>query len=94
MMITDMATGLPQVKGGKVRALGVSTAKRSPLSPELPTISEAGLKGYEMSFWFAAYVPGQHAGRNRQPAARRARRSHQGPGHAAVLRRTREPILS
>jgi tripartite-type tricarboxylate transporter receptor subunit TctC len=57
MMITDMATGLPQVKGGKVRALGVSTAKRSPLSPELPTISEAGLKGYEMSFWFAAYVP-------------------------------------
>jgi tripartite-type tricarboxylate transporter receptor subunit TctC len=57
MMITDMATGLPQVKGDKVRALGVSTAKRSPLAPELPTISEAGLKGYEMSFWFAAYVP-------------------------------------
>ena len=57
MMITDMATGLPQVKGGKVRALGVSTAKRSPLAPELPTISEAGLNGYEMSFWFAAYVP-------------------------------------
>jgi len=57
MMITDMATGLPQVKGGKVRALGVSTAKRSPLEPDLPTISEAGLKGYEMSFWFAAYVP-------------------------------------
>ncbi|MEO8306270.1 MAG: tripartite tricarboxylate transporter substrate binding protein [Betaproteobacteria bacterium] len=57
MMITDMATGLPQVKGSKVRALGVSTAKRSPLAPELPTISEAGLKGYEMSFWFAAYVP-------------------------------------
>jgi tripartite-type tricarboxylate transporter receptor subunit TctC len=57
MMITDMATGLPQVKGGKVRALGVSTAKRSPLAPELPTIEEAGLKGYEISFWFAAYVP-------------------------------------
>jgi tripartite-type tricarboxylate transporter receptor subunit TctC len=57
MMITDMATGLPQVKGGKVRALGVSTVKRSPLAPDLPTIAEAGLKGYEMSFWFAAYVP-------------------------------------
>ena len=57
MMITDMATGLPQVKGGKVRALGVSTVKRSPLAPELPTISEAGVNGYEMSFWFAAYVP-------------------------------------
>ena len=57
MMITDMATGLPQVKGGKVRALGVCTLKRSPLTPDVPTISEAGLKGYDMSFWFAAYVP-------------------------------------
>jgi tripartite-type tricarboxylate transporter receptor subunit TctC len=57
MMITDMATGLPQVKGGKLRALGVSTLKRSPLAPDVPTISEAGVKGYEMSFWFAAYVP-------------------------------------
>jgi tripartite-type tricarboxylate transporter receptor subunit TctC len=57
MMITDMATGLPQVKGGKVRPLGVSTLNRSPLAPDVPTISEAGIKGYEMSFWFAAYVP-------------------------------------
>lgn len=57
MMITDMATGLPQVKAGKVKALGVSTTKRTSLAPELPTISEAGVKGYEMSFWFAAYVP-------------------------------------
>ena len=57
MMITDMATGLPQVNGGKVRALGVSTTSRSPLAPDVPTISEAGVKGYEMSFWFAAYVP-------------------------------------
>jgi len=57
MMITDMATGMPQAKAGKVKALGVSTTKRTPLAPELPTISEAGVKGYEMSFWFAAYVP-------------------------------------
>jgi tripartite-type tricarboxylate transporter receptor subunit TctC len=57
LMITDMATGLPQVKAGKVKALGVSTLKRTPLAPELPTISEAGVKGYDISFWFAAYVP-------------------------------------
>ncbi|MCC6193446.1 MAG: tripartite tricarboxylate transporter substrate binding protein [Burkholderiales bacterium] len=57
MMITDTATGLPQLKGGKVRALAVSTAKRSPLTPDLPTIAEAGVKGYDMGFWFAAYVP-------------------------------------
>ena len=44
-MITDMATGLPQVKTGKLRALGVSTLNRSPLTPEVPTISESGIKG-------------------------------------------------
>ena len=57
MMITDMVTGLPQVQGGKLRALGVSSTKRSPLAPDVPTIDEAGVKGYEMSFWFAAYLP-------------------------------------
>ncbi|MDR6537086.1 tripartite tricarboxylate transporter substrate binding protein [Variovorax soli] len=57
MMITDTATGLPQIKAGKLRALGVSGAKRSPLAPELPTIAEAGVKGYEMGYWFAAYAP-------------------------------------
>ncbi|HET9023026.1 MAG TPA: tripartite tricarboxylate transporter substrate binding protein [Burkholderiaceae bacterium] len=56
-MITDTATGAPQVKGGKLRALGVSTAKRIPLLPDVPTIDEAGVKGYDMSFWFAAYAP-------------------------------------
>ena len=57
MMITDTATGLPQVKSGKLRALGMSSAKRSPLAPEVPTIAEAGVKGYEMGYWFAAYAP-------------------------------------
>ncbi len=57
MMITDTATGLPQVKGGKVRALGVTAKARSPLAPDVPTIDEAGVKGYEMGYWFAAYVP-------------------------------------
>jgi len=57
MMITDAATGLPQIKGGKLRALGVSGASRSPLAPEVPTIAEAGVKGYEMGYWFAAYAP-------------------------------------
>ena len=57
MMITDMATGLPQVQSGKLKALGVSTRKRIALAPEVPTIDEAGVKGYEMTYWFAAYVP-------------------------------------
>ena len=56
-MITDTATGLPMIKGGKLRALGVSTPKRMSLLPEVPTIDEAGVKGYDMGYWFAAYVP-------------------------------------
>lgn len=57
VMWTDMATGLPQVKAGKLKALGVTTAKRSPLAPEIPTIAESGVPGYESTYWFAAYVP-------------------------------------
>ena len=57
LMITDTATGLPQIKAGKLRALAVSTTKRLPLLPEVPTIDEAGVKGYDMGYWFAAYVP-------------------------------------
>ncbi len=55
-MFTDMATGLPQVKGGKLRALGVTTSKRSPLAPDVPAIAET-VPGYESTYWFAAYVP-------------------------------------
>ena len=57
MMITDSTTGLPQVKAGKLKALGMSSAKRSPLVPDVPTIAESGVPGYEMGFWFAAYAP-------------------------------------
>ena len=56
-MITDTSTGVPQIKGGKLRALGVSTTKRLPMLPDVPTIDEAGVKGYDMGYWFAAYVP-------------------------------------
>ncbi|HSW06604.1 Bug family tripartite tricarboxylate transporter substrate binding protein [Aquabacterium sp.] len=57
LMITDTSTGVPQVKAGKLRALGYSTQKRSAQLPEVPTIDEAGVKGYDMGYWFAAYVP-------------------------------------
>jgi tripartite-type tricarboxylate transporter receptor subunit TctC len=57
MMMADMATGLPQVQGGKLRALGVTMSKRSALAPDVPTIAEAGVPGYEMGYWFGAYVP-------------------------------------
>jgi len=57
MMITDTATGLPQVKAGKVRALGVTAPKRTPLAPDVPTIDEAGVKGYESLSWSGIMAP-------------------------------------
>jgi len=48
---------LPQVKAGKIRALAVTPAKRSPAAPELPTVDEAGVKGYEASTWFGLFAP-------------------------------------
>lgn len=57
MMMADMATGLPQVKADKLRALGVTTVEPSPLAPEVPTIAAAGVPGYQMGYWFGAYVP-------------------------------------
>lgn len=57
MMITDTATGLPHIKAGKLRPLGFSMKTRASLLPDVPTIDEAGVKGYDISYWFAAYAP-------------------------------------
>ncbi|MBT9465589.1 tripartite tricarboxylate transporter substrate binding protein [Hydrogenophaga sp.] len=57
MMFADMSTGVPQIKSEKLRALGVTASKRSPMLPNVPTIAEAGVPGYEMGYWFAAYTP-------------------------------------
>lgn len=57
MMFTDASTGVPQIKSGKLRALGVTSIRRMSVLPEVPTIDEAGVKGYDMGYWFAAYAP-------------------------------------
>ncbi len=57
MMFADMSTGVPQVRGGRLRALGVTGTQRSAMLPEVPPIAEAGVPGYEMGYWFAAYAP-------------------------------------
>lgn len=51
MMFADVSTALPLVRAGKLRALGVSTAKRLPSEPDLPTLAEAGVPGYDASSW-------------------------------------------
>jgi len=57
LMFDNLASSLAQVKGGRVRALAVTTAKRSTLAPDLPTIAEAGLPGFDISTWFGIFVP-------------------------------------
>jgi tripartite-type tricarboxylate transporter receptor subunit TctC len=52
-----ISTMLPHVKSGKIRALGVTGAKRSSLVPDVPTIGEAGLPGYEFEAWYALFAP-------------------------------------
>ena len=53
----NLVAVLPLVKAGKLRALGVTGAKRSSASPELPTIAEEGLRGYDFSSWFGFLAP-------------------------------------
>ncbi|MFM2276032.1 MAG: hypothetical protein RL211_1904 [Pseudomonadota bacterium] len=48
---------LPQIKAGKLRALAVTTAKRSPSLPDVPTLDEAGLKGFNLGTWFGVLAP-------------------------------------
>ena len=56
-MFSDTPTALPQVQGGKLRALATSGSHRVAALPDLPTVGEAGVKGYDVSYWFAAYAP-------------------------------------
>jgi tripartite-type tricarboxylate transporter receptor subunit TctC len=57
----DMQIGgsamIEQVRSGQVRGLAVTTAQRSPVAPELPTVAESGVPGFEVSGWFAFFVP-------------------------------------
>jgi tripartite-type tricarboxylate transporter receptor subunit TctC len=57
LMFDNLASALPNVKAGKVRALAVTTMKRSSFLPELPTLDESGLKGFDMTTWWGVMAP-------------------------------------
>jgi tripartite-type tricarboxylate transporter receptor subunit TctC len=57
MSIETSGAATPFIKGGQVRALAVSPAKRSALFPDLPTLAEAGLPGYDVTTWYGVLVP-------------------------------------
>lgn len=55
--VDNIATAIPHMKAGKLRALAVTTAKRSQAAPDVPTFAEQGLTGYEIASWQAAFAP-------------------------------------
>ena len=57
MSFPNLPSGLPHVKSGSLRALGVTTAKRSAAAPNIPTIAESGLPGYDMATWYGLVAP-------------------------------------
>jgi tripartite-type tricarboxylate transporter receptor subunit TctC len=57
LMFDNMPSSIEFVRAGKLRALGVTTAKRSPAMPDLPTIAEQGVAGYEATSWFGVLAP-------------------------------------
>jgi len=57
VMCTSLAGQLPHIKAGRVRPLAVTTARRNPQVPDVPTMIEAGVSGYEVTIWYAVFFP-------------------------------------
>jgi tripartite-type tricarboxylate transporter receptor subunit TctC len=57
LLFDSIVSGMPHVKDGKLRALAVTGRTRSALAPELPTVAESGLPGFESTTWFGIYGP-------------------------------------
>jgi tripartite-type tricarboxylate transporter receptor subunit TctC len=57
ILISTVASAMPHVKSGRIRALAVTTMQRSAVLPQVPTMNEAGVPGYEFSTWYGLFVP-------------------------------------
>jgi len=57
LMLDPVLATLPMVRGGQVRGIGIATAARTPLAPDLPTMAEAGLPGFEFYSWYGIWAP-------------------------------------
>jgi tripartite-type tricarboxylate transporter receptor subunit TctC len=81
VMMANILAALPHMRNGRILAHGVSSAKRSPVIPEVPTIAEAGVPGYEVVQWFGILAP---AGTPREVVARL---------HSASVRALQDPVV-
>jgi tripartite-type tricarboxylate transporter receptor subunit TctC len=59
LMFDNLASALPNIRAGKVRALAVTTLRRSSFLPDIPTLDESGLKGFDMTTWWGVMAPGK-----------------------------------
>ncbi len=57
LMFDNLPSSIGQVRGGNLRAIAVTSAKRSPALPDVPTVADSGLPGFEASSWFAIFAP-------------------------------------
>ncbi|WP_088278602.1 tripartite tricarboxylate transporter substrate binding protein [Ideonella sp. A 288] len=57
LLFDSVVSGMPHVKDGKLKALAITSRTRSPLAPDLPTVAESGLPGFESTTWFGLYAP-------------------------------------
>ena len=57
MMFVGLVSAQPHIKAQKLRAIGITGARRSPLMPELPTVAESGVRGFEVTGWYGVFVP-------------------------------------
>jgi len=85
LMFMFQTSALPQVRAGKLRALAISTPQRSPLAPELPTVAEAGVPGYDFSGWFGLFAPAGTPKAIVDKLADASARAVQSPGLRATL---------
>jgi tripartite-type tricarboxylate transporter receptor subunit TctC len=56
-MAATILTGMPQIRAGRLRPLGITSAARSPIVPDIPTVAEAGLPGFESVQWYGMLAP-------------------------------------
>jgi tripartite-type tricarboxylate transporter receptor subunit TctC len=84
IMFNSMLASMPQVRGGRLRALGVTSLKRTPAAPEVPTIAEQGMPGFDVSGWYGVLAP---AGLPADILARINAEVNRGMRDAAVIKR-------
>lgn len=61
LMMDSVVSGMPHVRSGQLRAIAISSAKRSPIAPDVPTLNEAGLAGYSAVTWYGLLAPAKTA---------------------------------